>query len=170
MCFTRCPTITISRARALVEWPWLVGGGHSTMAKKKEYLSTTTSPRGETEVCVATVSIPGEFVIPVEHYSTFTRVQRIVAWILLSLSNCRPVKRLVPDTSNLFLSVSELIVVEQYLVRSSQVAHFAEDISSLQAGKDLLHGSNLLSLCPFVDPDRVLHVGCRESHSTLAYS
>ena len=55
-------------------------------------------------------------------------------------------------------------------MRSSQEDHFFEVISSLQAEKDLPHGSAVLSLRPFIDSDGVLRVGGRESNSTLAYS
>ncbi len=137
---------------------------------KREKTVVRLPAEEEKEVCLATVSLPGEFIIPVEHYSTFTRVQRIVAWILRFVSNCRPVKRLVPATTNSFLSFSELVVAERYLVRSAQEAHFVEDISSLQARKDVPRGSKLLSLRPFIDSDGVLRVGGRESNSTLAYS
>ena len=92
---------------ALVGWCWTQHNG----PKRKE---TSVQPltEEEKEVCLATISIPREFVVLVEHYSTFTRVKRIVAWILWFVSNCRPVKRLVPATPDSFLSVSELAVAE----------------------------------------------------------
>ena len=147
----------------------MVSSGSSTVAREREKTTVQPPAKEVKEVFLAIVFISGEFVISVECYSTFTRVQHIVAWILRIVSNCRPVKRLVPAIAKSFLSVSELVVAERYLSKSPQETHFVEDISSLQVGKDLLHGSNLLSLRPFIDSNGVLRVGGKESNSTLAY-
>ena len=137
---------------------------------KWEGTSVELSVGEEREICLAGVTLSGETVVPFERYSTFTRIQRVVAWILRFVNNCRPSKRLTGTAERSCLTVPELIAAEKYLVRLSQEAHFASEINSLKAGKDLPRGSSLLALHPFVDSDGVFRVGGRECNSNLAYS
>lgn len=122
------------------------------------------------EVCMTSTTLNREPVLSVERYSTFTRVQRIMAWILRFVSNCRPSKRLVPAVGRSCLAMSELVVAERYLVKYSQETYFAGESSSLRAGKGLPRGSSLLPLHPFVDLDGIIRVGGRERNSSLGYS
>ena len=78
--------------------------------------------------------------------------------------------QLVPALEELCLTAPELIMAERYLVQSSLEANFIQEISSLCAKKSLLRKSSLLPLCPFVDSDGVLRVGCREHNADLDYS
>ena len=119
---------------------------------------------------MVSISLLGEPVVPFERFSTFTRIQRVVAWILRFVNNCRPSKKLAETAGKSCLTVPELLAAEKYLVRFPQEAHFVDEITSLKAGKGLPRGSNLLALHPFVDSDGVLRVGGRECNSNLAYS
>jgi transposase InsO family protein len=121
----------------------------------------------EREVCLVSVSLSGQPVVSFERYSSLTRIQRVVAWILRFVNNCRPYKKVTSETPG--LTVSELATAETYLVRFSQEAQFTEEITLLEAGKDLPSGSNLLSLHPFIDSNGVLRVGGREQNSQLSY-
>ena len=125
-------------------------------------------PTEERELCLVSVSLSGQPVVPLQRYSSFTRIQRVVAWILRFIKNCRPSRRVTSLTP--VLTVSELAAAEIYLVRFSQEAHFAEEIALLESGKDLPRGSSLLSLHPFLDPHGVLRVGGREQNSQLSYA
>lgn len=134
---------------------------------KRESTAVDLPVEEERDVCLATVSLSAEPVVPFNRYSSFARTQRVVAWILRFVGNCR---RPRAATEKLSLTVFELNTAEKYLLKFSQETQFFSEISALKAKKSLPHGSNLLSLHPFVDSDGVLRVGGRECESKLAYS
>lgn len=55
----------------------------------------------ERALCLASVSLSGEPVVPFEQYSTFTRLQRVVALIFRFINKCRPSTRAVSATGKL---------------------------------------------------------------------
>lgn len=126
------------------------------------------------EICLVTAVHPEQTIIPWERYSTFTRLQRVMAWILRFISNCRPSKhhKLESNTAtgDPCLTSSELIAAERYLVKISQQSHFSSEITSLKAKIRLSSSSCVLSVHPFIDTDGVLRVGGRERNSALPYS
>ena len=124
----------------------------------------------EKGLCLVSVSASGEPVVSFEGYSTFTRIQCVVAWILRFVNRCRPSTRVTSATENSCLTVPELVLTERYLVRFSQAVHFSNGITSLIAGNRLHRGSRLLLLHPFVDLCGVLRVRGRECQSKLSYS
>ena len=124
----------------------------------------------ERETCLLSVSIPTEPVVPIERYSTFTRIQRVVAWVMRFVNNCRPSRKLAETSGKSTLTVTELVAAEKYLVRFAQETHFTSEITLLKARKGLPRGSSLLPLHPFIDADGVLRVGGRECNSKLDYS
>ena len=91
-------------------------------------------PVGEREICLVGVTLSGEPMVPFERYSTFTRIQHVVAWILRFVNYCRPSKRLTRTAEKSCLTVPELIAAEKYLVRFSQEAHFADEITQSRKG------------------------------------
>ena len=122
----------------------------------------------EKELYLVSVSVSGEPVVSFKRYSTFTRVQRVVAWILCFINRCRASTRVTSATENFCLTIPELVLAERYLVRFSQAVHFSDEITSLIAGNRLHCGSRLLLLHPFVDSCGVLCIGGRECQSKLS--
>ena len=108
---------------------------------------------------------PQEPNIPLNHFSSFSRLKRVTSWMFRFIKNCRHERTIDPS-----LSVEELAAAERYWVTLSQRDHFLSEISLLQAKKPLPSGSSVLSLHPFLDSDGILRVGGRESNAKLAYS
>ena len=142
----------------------------------KHPISVELIPEEEKEICLITSIVPKCPLIPVHRYSTFTKLQRITAWILRFVKNCRLSKSGAPrpDTTTTVkathLTVPELIVAERYWLKFSQADDFSAEITSLQANDLLPNRSCLLSLHPFLDSHGILRVGGRETHSNLSYA
>ena len=108
-------------------------------------------------------------VLDVSHYSTFTRLKRVTAWILRFVGNLRnPVSE---GSKALSFTVTELSHAENYWLQVAQGESFPEEVSSLKNGRVLSKCSRLLPFRPIWDKDRgILRVGGRISNSQLIYS
>ena len=104
-----------------------------------------------------------EPIIPLNYFSSFTRLQRVTAWVMRFINHCRQ-----NCVSSPILTVKELSAAEKYWIRIIQ-AHFTSDIAALKNKCGLSNDSSLLSLRPFIDSDGLLRVGGRESNSNLSY-
>ena len=124
----------------------------------------------ERETCLLSISIPKEPVIAFERYSVFTRLQRVIAWVMQFVNNCRPSRKFAETAGKSTLTATELVAAEKYLVKFVQETHFASEIALLKAEKGLPRGDRLLPLHPFIDTDGLLRVGGRERNSMLGYS
>mgnify|MGYP000474686273 CR=1 FL=1 len=67
------------------------------------------------------------------------------------------------------ISISDLKIAENAIVKYSQEKHFGQIINSLKAGSPLLKGNPLRKLNPFLDTDGILRVGGRINNSNLAF-
>jgi len=118
----------------------------------------------ERETCfLAPVQIQ-EPIIPLNYFSSFTRLQRVTAWTMRFVNNCRH-----PHIDSTNLTVRELSNAEEYWIRVIQEDHFAADIVALKANRILSNSSSLLALRPFLDSNGLLRVGGRERESDLLY-
>ena len=104
-----------------------------------------------------------EPIIPLNYFSSFTRLQRVTAWVMRFINHCRQ-----NCVSSPILTVKELSTAEKYWIRIIQ-AHFTSDIAALKNKCGLSNDSSLLSLRPFIDSDGLLRVGGRENNSNLTY-
>lgn len=105
----------------------------------------------------------GDEVFDICKYSSFSKAQRIIAFILRFYFNLRnPNQRLLGP-----LSVSELESSLIILIKISQNEFFHNEISLLKSNKNLNVKSSLLSLSPFLDSNEILRVGGRIDASTL---
>ena len=136
-------------------------------------ISVELPPEEEREICLVTTIPSKQPVVPLDRYSTFTRLQRVTAWSLRFVNNCQPSKGTRLESATVTgsprLTVAELVAADGYWVKLSQEDYFSAEIASLQANQRLPN-SCLLSLHPFLDSDGVLRVGGRESNSKLSYS
>ena len=137
---------------------------------KREDLAVDTQPEEEREIALVTASQPEEPVIPFLRYSTFTRLQRVTAWILRFVHNCRTDRESATHRGTPTLTVVELAAAERYWMALSQHAHFSAELAALQAKQHLPKSGCLTSLNPFLDSEGLLRVGGRESHSNLSFS
>ncbi|XP_071648512.1 uncharacterized protein [Temnothorax longispinosus] len=99
-------------------------------------------------------------------YSSLSRIERILAWIVRFGFNVRRNR----DNRNLdFLTIDEIRRAHQLLIVAVQRVHFSEEMSSLLSGKQIRSSSKLLSLNPFVDERGLLRVGGRIQNSQVAF-
>ena len=124
----------------------------------------------EKEVCLATTCRPVATIMPFDRYSTFSRLQRVTAWIFRFVNNCRNPGNSVIHCS--YLSVDELSRAERYWITISQSDSFPHKLCILQSDSDvnLPNNSALKSLNPFLDPLGIICVGGRISKAKLSYS
>ena len=118
------------------------------------------------ETCL--VAIISDPIFPCDHFSSFTKLVRVTAWMYRFVHNCQARrKRLVQNTGPLI--VEELEQAENYWLRVTQLSSFNTEIVTLQKSKCLPRSSILLSLSPFLDDKNILRVGGRERNSQLNY-
>lgn len=97
--------------------------------------------------------------------SSFSKLQRIFAWILRFISNS---KATCLERNTSFLSSKEIRSAKLCIIRIVQRMSFSKEIQCLEIGKSLPTNSNLISLCPFLDGNNVLRVGGRLKNAQLS--
>ena len=68
------------------------------------------------------------------------------------------------------LSAKELTDTEMFCVKTTQLAEFSHEISTLKAGKELTTNSKILILRPFLDQRGLLQVGGRLNLSNQEFA
>ena len=118
------------------------------------------------ELCGA--HLLSQILVPFERYSTFTRLQRVTAWVNRFVHNYHALRN---DSIRITgpLTVKELKQVETDLVSASQEAHFAAELSALRRGRNLPSSSYLRTLRPFLDSSGVIRLGGRGQNSEQPY-
>ena len=125
-------------------------------------------PDEERELCLHTVVTAKEPLIPIDRYSSFTRLKRITAWVLRFIHNCGSLK-LGQARSGGRLTVLEIDAAEKYWVSHSQECCFADDIATLKSKRDIALSSPLLPLHPLLDSSDIVRVGGRTRNARLPY-
>ena len=145
---------------------WLQQGMHHW---PKLSTLTPNSPSEEAnEITSHFVAVQPQAIFPVDRCSSFTRLQRVTAWILRFVSNCGALKRGSPRVSGP-ISTRELEQATMYWVSISQATHFTSVREVLKSNTSLHKSSPLLSLNPFLDGNNLLRVGGRQRNSQLPY-
>ena len=121
----------------------------------------------EEKICLLAVTVKRTPVIPIDKYSSYTRLKCITAWIFRFLDNCRAKEH---RDSPPFLTPSEIRKAELYWISFAQNELFSKELELLKEGQDLPKTSSLLTLHPFVDSLGLLRVGGREQNSNRSYS
>lgn len=97
-------------------------------------------------------------------YSSWDRLQRILAYVLRFAHNCR---RRPPQGRQIGpLSAAELLASRLKIIQLVQQRHFTEDIAALQ--RQAPPSQRLRRLSPFLDTNGLLRVGGRLTHSPLS--
>jgi hypothetical protein len=125
-------------------------------------------PDEERELCLHTVVTAKNPLIPIDRYSSFTRLKRITAWVLRFIRNCSS-RKLGQARSDSCLTVVEMDAADKYWVSLSQECCFAEDIAALKGKGDIALSSPLLPLHPFLDSSDIVRVGGRTQNARLPY-
>lgn len=96
--------------------------------------------------------------------SSFSKLQRIFAWLLRFIFNSKItcVQRITS-----FLSSNEIQKATLCIIRIVQHVNFNKEIQCLEVGKELPKNSNLICLRPFLDEHKILRVGGRLKNAQL---
>lgn len=124
----------------------------------------------EKELGFHTVLEPRMPIIPLDRFSSFTRMKRITAWIQRFAYNCRALKNKHDKQLSPCLSAHELITAEEYWIKFSQADHFSQDIATLKSSNSLPDSSCLMLFHPFLDSNGILRVGGRERNSNRPFT
>ena len=98
---------------------------------KQSLISTAEETEEERKICSLATTIVKSPVLPIDRYSSFTKLKRVTAWILRFASNCRSRK----NGSNRVtspLTVEELNAAETYWFHVSQQSHFDNELNAIQ--------------------------------------
>ncbi|XP_037943341.1 uncharacterized protein LOC119676179 [Teleopsis dalmanni] len=94
--------------------------------------------------------------IDMKRYSTFTKLVRVIAWILRFVNNLKLKQRYKGE-----LIPKELIAAENYICRQVQYELYKIEINALQNQKELPKSSQLIQLTPKLDDQGVLRINGR---------
>ena len=135
---------------------------------QSDNLPPNNSSDEETEICCHTMVLTKQPIFPLNHYSSYTRVKRVTAWVQRFINNCHARKQ-GAERNTAHLTTQELNVAETYWIQISQRSSFSAEIDALCKGHEISKSSHLLALHPFLDSARILRVGGRECNSKLPY-
>ena len=151
--------------------PWLVLPESEWPSQFNPMVDLNTDE--QREVCNLSYVSLERPLLPLDRYSTFTRMKYVTAWILRFVKNCRVIKgnqQAVETHATLLLSASESTAAENYWYKHAQWVDFSTELSLLSSSKHLPSKSYLRSLHPILDPNSVLRVGGRQSQSNWSYT
>ena len=121
----------------------------------------------EKDVCLH-VTVDNQAILPVQQFSSFSRLKRVTAWVRRFIDNCRKLK--TDRSTSLYLSSTELAASEGYWISLIQYEAFATEIESLIESQPLTKSSRLFSLHPFIDQSGILRVGGRCQNAQMSFS
>ncbi|XP_057318280.1 uncharacterized protein LOC130663179 [Microplitis mediator] len=100
----------------------------------------------------------------IERYSSFSKLQRVVAYIMRLIYNAisNKQRKLGP------LSTDELSQSHNLIIKMVQLSSFKKDIELISRGEQLPATSKLIPLNPILDDCGILRVGCRIAHASIA--
>ena len=139
----------------------------STWPRRPKSKPDSTSEEVD-ELCLHTVAVQLDPVIPLDRYSTYTKLVRVTAWVIRFVLNCRAHQKVECRIASP-LTVSELGKAKSYWISKVQRDHFSSEINTLKVGRQVSRSSPLKALNPFLDDSGLLRVGGREEHSKRSY-
>ncbi|XP_050677118.1 uncharacterized protein LOC126973819 [Leptidea sinapis] len=97
--------------------------------------------------------------------SSFTKLNRVFAYILRFIYNCRS-----PNNKNKsYITSNELISAYNRIIYISQQEMFPEEYNHLKHNQILPKKNRLISLSPFIDSNNLIRVGGRLQNSNYSY-
>lgn len=100
-----------------------------------------------------------------ERYSSFTKLHRVLAFILRFIRNCNSIHNKITGD----LHGHELDKALHVMIKIVQNTSFCSEIDCLRKGRPIHKSSKLLTLNPFLDENGLLRVGGRIKNSNVPY-
>ena len=126
------------------------------------------SPEATIEVCHVTTTLPVKpsLIVTPNQYSSFERLQRVIAWIIRFINNCHPHnKKHFTD----YLTTANY-TKQKHIFLAIQAEQFPLAINFLRTNQLLPKGNCLIPLSPFIDSNGLICVGGRQKLSHLSSS
>lgn len=142
--------------------PWLLLDVSSWPNTERRQTQEVTE---ECRISLTSVVERKEPIIPFNKFSDFTKLVRVIAWILRFVQNATPNKEV---NSSIYLTAIEIRKAERYLLAAAQEQDLQREIAALKAKKKLPRSSNLKHLFPFLD-DGLVRAGGRIRNSEVNY-
>lgn len=167
------PADLVSRGtavRELIDNPiWFSGPKYLSLSRDQwpnQIIQSATLPvaeyRADTAMNFANIITHNIF----DKFSNFTKLQRVVAWIIRFAKNSKINKSLRESGSLKSLELQDSLNI---LVKLCQSESFAPEIKMLSAKQTLKTSSNILSLNPFLDKNNIIRVGGRIKNSDYSF-
>lgn len=103
-----------------------------------------------------------------EHYSSYTKLLRHVAWVIKIVKNWVHIKRKDNYTETKQLSPEDIIAAENLIVYTAQNETYKTEIDILKANKELPKNNSIISFRPIIQ-NNLLKVGGRLRKSTIPF-
>ncbi|XP_030757752.1 uncharacterized protein LOC115883522 [Sitophilus oryzae] len=116
-------------------------------------------------VVANTSTLDSEF-IDLSRFSNLTRLERVIAYCIRFINNCR---RKEDERLSSSLSCDEISHASLVLARLSQRQSFSEDLVTLSKQGQVSNKSKLIKLHPFLDENGLIRVGGRLNNSDYVY-
>ena len=127
-----------------------------------------SSSEEEREICFTNITEDHDM-IQLNHFSSYTRLKRVTAWMMRFINNCRAQHSSSSRLSGP-LSATELTIAEALWLSKAQLHNFHSEAQALKNNNLISDSSCLRTLHPFLDSSGLLRVGGRGSNSQFAYS
>ncbi|XP_065082642.1 uncharacterized protein LOC135705019 [Ochlerotatus camptorhynchus] len=138
--------------------------------RQEEYCSPQPAPIRELEIPelkVTAVVAENIEALPVfAKFSSFRKLQRVIAYVLRFVRNCRRKSTKCPGISSKFVTVPEMRSSLKCIVKVVQMLELPNEIHSIEKGEI---PQRLATLSPLLDDDHLLRVGGRLQESELSY-
>ena len=130
-------------------------------------LPTSDAPEEKQELCLVTNVMPESKLIDLERYSSYSKLRRIIAWVVRFVRNCKSSNTRKSGP----LTTDELSKADVVLLSLAQTDDFRSEIQALEKKKSLPRSSPLRTLHPIIDTTTgLLRVGGRVHNSSFSYS
>lgn len=121
----------------------------------------TTEEEKTAKITALTTTIE-QFELP--NVSSYTKLKRVIAYVILFASNCRKHER------GARITMREMRLAEITIIKIIQKREFANEIRLLKSNKKISPKSNIIQLSPFLDSHEILRVGGRLKNAHIPYN
>lgn len=146
--------------------PIFLSGPESAWPLLPKQLETTLEQK-KTKCTLTLINNQSNWLNTINHKNSWTRLQRIIAFIVRFTNKIRP----LTNKENKYgsLSVDELENALMIIIKELQQVGFKEDLKELRKHGHTSATSDLATLHPFLDKNGVIRIGGRLEESSLSY-